>query len=102
MQNADPSLVSSSEDAGKPTTELTKPLPDPIARGRFRIVDADAHIDPPHTFWADYLPEHLKDQAPIIEEGDECDFVVFEGRKRPLGAVRGIWQSGCDPGNQRR
>ena len=63
---------------------LTKPLPAPIARGKFRIVDADAHIDPPHTFWGEYLPAHLKDQAPTIEEGDECDFVVFEGRKRPL------------------
>ena len=56
----------------------------PVARDRFRLVDADAHIDPPHTFWAEYLPPHLKDMAPTIEEGDECDFVVFEGRKRPL------------------
>ena len=65
-------------------TELSKPLPAPIARGKFRIVDADAHIDPPHTFWAEYLPAHLKVMAPTIEEGNECDFVVFEGRKRPL------------------
>ena len=64
--------------------DLGKPLPAPIARGKYRIVDAEAHIDPPHTFWADYLPPHLKDMAPTIEEGDECDFVVFEGRKRPL------------------
>jgi len=65
-------------------SDLAKPLPAPIARGRFRIVDADAHIDPPHTFWGEYLPMHLKDLAPTIEEGDECDYVVFEGRKRPL------------------
>ena len=64
--------------------ELSKPLPAPIPRDKFRLVDADAHIDPPHTFWADYLPENLKHMAPTIEEGDECDFVVFEGRKRPL------------------
>lgn len=65
-------------------TELERPAPAPIARGRFRLVDADAHIDPPHTFWGEYLPAHLKDLAPTIEEGDECDYVVFEGRKRPL------------------
>ena len=65
------------------TVELSKPLPAPIPRGKFRIVDADAHIDPPHTFWAEYLPPHLRAMAPTIEEGDECDFVVFEGRRRP-------------------
>jgi len=65
-------------------TVLERPLPAPVARGRFRIVDADAHIDPPHTFWRDYLPAHLKELAPTIEEGEECDYVVFEGRKRPL------------------
>ena len=64
--------------------ELEKPTLAPIPKGKFRLVDADAHIDPPHTFWADYLPAHLKALAPTIEEGDECDFVVFEGRKRPL------------------
>ncbi len=64
-------------------TGLTFDRP-PVARDRFRLVDADAHIDPPHTFWAEYLPPHLKDLAPTIEEGDECDFVLFEGRKRPL------------------
>ena len=65
-------------------SDLAKPLPAPIARGRFRIVDADAHVDPPHTFWGEYLPANLKHFAPTIEEGDECDYVVFEGRKRPL------------------
>jgi hypothetical protein len=39
----------------------------PGARNRFRLVDADAHIDPPHTFWADYRPSHLKDMAPTID-----------------------------------
>ena len=35
------------------------------------ICDADAHIDPPHTMWKDYLPAHLRDQAKRIEEGDD-------------------------------
>jgi len=48
------------------------------------IVDADAHIDPPHVMWKDYLPSHLQELAPAIEEGDEHDWVVFEGARRPL------------------
>ena len=54
------------------------------AKKRFRVTDADAHIDPPHTFWKEYLPAKFKDLAPTVEEGDECDYIVFEGRKRPI------------------
>jgi predicted TIM-barrel fold metal-dependent hydrolase len=57
-------------------------------KGNLRaLIDADAHIDPPHVMWKDYLPKHLRDQAPYIEEGDEHDFVVFEGAKRPLRLI---------------
>lgn len=48
------------------------------------IVDADAHIEPPFDMWRDYLPAHLAPLAPVLEEGDEFDMVVFEGSKRPL------------------
>jgi len=51
------------------------------------IVDADAHIDPPHAMWKDYLPEHLRHLAPVIEEGDEHDWIVFEGARRPLKMI---------------
>ncbi len=34
------------------------------AKNRYRIVDADQHVDPPHTFWQDYLPAHLRELAP--------------------------------------
>jgi len=57
------------------------------AESRYRIVDADQHVDPPHTFWKDYLPAHLAEMAPTIEEGDEHDWVVFEGTKRPLNLL---------------
>jgi hypothetical protein len=30
----------------------------------YKIVDADAHVNPPHDFWADYLPAKFKDAAP--------------------------------------
>lgn len=48
------------------------------------IVDADAHIEPPFDMWREYLPAHLAALAPVLEEGDEFDMVVFEGSKRPL------------------
>ena len=53
----------------------------PIAKGKQDwklgpIVDADAHIDPPYSMWRDYLPAHLKDRGPQIEEGDDCDFAT--------------------------
>ena len=48
------------------------------------IVDADAHIEPPFDMWREYLPAHLAAMAPVLEEGDEFDMVVFEGSKRPL------------------
>ena len=54
---------------------------------RHRIVDADAHIDPPYEMWAEYLPAHLRPLAPTVEEGEECDFVVFEGRRRPIRMI---------------
>jgi predicted TIM-barrel fold metal-dependent hydrolase len=55
------------------------------AKGLLRpVIDADAHLDPPYEMWADYLPAHLKDRAPYIEEGDEHDWIVFEGNRRPV------------------
>jgi predicted TIM-barrel fold metal-dependent hydrolase len=52
-----------------------------------RIVDADAHIDPPYEMWSEYLPAKLRELAPRIEEGDECDYVVFEGRRKPIQMI---------------
>jgi predicted TIM-barrel fold metal-dependent hydrolase len=48
------------------------------------IFDADAHIDPPYEMWKDYLPQSQKHKAPVIEEGDEHDWLVFEGNRRPI------------------
>jgi predicted TIM-barrel fold metal-dependent hydrolase len=54
------------------------------ARARGRIVDADAHMDAPYEMWADYLPAHLRELAPQIEHGEEHDWIVFEGKRRPV------------------
>jgi len=48
------------------------------------VVDADAHIDPPVDMWQEYLPGKFKALAPVIEEGDDCDWIVFEGNRRPV------------------
>lgn len=48
------------------------------------IFDADAHIDPPHDMWKDYLPSHLKDRAPYIEHAEDGDYICFEGNRRPF------------------
>ena len=51
------------------------------------LVDADAHIDPPYEMWKEYLPQHLGSLAPYVEEGEECDWVVFEGQRRPIRMI---------------
>ena len=61
---------------------------------RFRIVDADAHIDPPYEMWRDYLPAHLRELAPYIEEGEEHDWIVFEGSRRPVRMISNLAGAG--------
>jgi predicted TIM-barrel fold metal-dependent hydrolase len=53
----------------------------------FQIVDADTHVNPPPTFWASYLPKHLRELAPKLEEGEDADYVVFEGRRRKINLI---------------
>jgi predicted TIM-barrel fold metal-dependent hydrolase len=54
---------------------------------RRRLVDADAHLDPPYEMWKEYLPAHLRALAPYVEEGEEHDWIVFEGERRPLKMI---------------
>jgi len=63
--------VESTVSAGKPAVKR-------------RIVDADAHIDPPYEMWKEYLPASQAEKAPYIEHGEEHDWIVFEGNKRPV------------------
>ena len=59
------------------------------ARGpmKYRTIDADQHLNPPQTFWADYLPQRLRDLAPKIEHADDADYIVFEGQRRKLNLM---------------
>ncbi len=52
------------------------------------VVDADVHVTPPPTFWADYLSPKFRDLAPKLEEGNDCDYVVFEGNRRPINLMQ--------------
>jgi predicted TIM-barrel fold metal-dependent hydrolase len=55
-----------------------------------QLVDADAHVNPPATFWDEYLPAKFAGRGPRIEEGapDEThDWVVFEGSRKPLNLM---------------
>jgi predicted TIM-barrel fold metal-dependent hydrolase len=42
------------------------------------------------TFWRDYLPAALRDRAPRVEETDDGEVVVFEGRRSPVMAINSI------------
>lgn len=55
-----------------------------------QLVDADAHVNPPATFWDDYLPAKFAGRGPRIEEGapnETHDWVVFEGSRKPLNLL---------------
>jgi predicted TIM-barrel fold metal-dependent hydrolase len=54
---------------------------------KYRTVDADQHLNPPQTFWVDYLPSHLKELAPKIEHGEDADYIVFEGQRRKINLM---------------
>jgi len=56
----------------------------------YDVVDADAHVNPSADFWQEYLPGSLRELAPRIEpggEGEDCDYVVFEGRRKKLNLI---------------
>lgn len=61
------------------------------------LIDADAHVNPPPTFWEDYLPKSLADLGPKIEEGtaqEDHDWVVFEGTRKPLNVMSSVVAQG--------
>lgn len=60
---------------------------------QLNIVDADAHVNPPATFWDGYLPASLKGRGPKIEVGSDAeghDWVLFEGTRKPLVVLTSV------------
>jgi predicted TIM-barrel fold metal-dependent hydrolase len=61
--------------------------------GTVQLIDADAHVNPPPTFWDDYLPARLAGRGPKIEPGgpgEDHDWVVFEGNRKPLNVLSSV------------
>ena len=58
------------------------------------VVDADVHVTPPPTFWAEYLSPQFRELAPRVESDGEYDYIVFEGTRRPVNLMQS--QAGRD------
>jgi predicted TIM-barrel fold metal-dependent hydrolase len=68
-----------------------------MASQPLELVDADAHVNPPATFWDDYLPAAFAGRGPRIEEGtpdEDHDWVVFEGVRKPLNIMSSVTGQG--------
>ena len=81
------------------TDVMDKPAAVAATRSRIELIDADAHLNPPPTFWDDYLPAALADRGPKIEEGapdEQHDWVVFEGTRKPLNIMSSVVKQGRD------
>lgn len=52
------------------------------------VVDADVHVTPPPTFWAEYLSPQFRDLAPKVESDDDYDYIVFEGKRSPINLMQ--------------
>lgn len=64
-----------------------------MAAFAYPLIDADAHVNPPPTFWRDYLPKDLASLSPAVEPGgpnDSHDWVVFEGSRKPLNVLSSV------------
>jgi predicted TIM-barrel fold metal-dependent hydrolase len=52
------------------------------------VIDADVHVTPPPTFWAEYLSPKFRNYAPTVESDDEFDYIVFEGERRKVNLMQ--------------
>ncbi|MCE7796885.1 amidohydrolase [Sphingobium sufflavum] len=67
------------------------------------VVDADVHVTPPPTMWADYLSPEFRPFAPTVESDGEFDYVVFEGNRRKINLMASqAGRSGKEYKNQGR
>ena len=47
-------------------------------------LSADSHVNVPIDDWARYLPETYRGRAPILDEAEDADYMIFEGRRSPI------------------
>lgn len=63
------------------------------------LIDADSHVNPPPHFWDEYLPSRLRGHGPKIEVGSQSDghdWVVFEGKRKPLFILASVAGQGAN------
>ena len=71
-----------------------------MAKGGFKVMDSDIHVDEPHDLWDRYLEPRFKDRAPRFAaiDGSHSNGWQFEGKvfpaffdrpeRRRLGRIR--------------
>ncbi|WP_253342697.1 amidohydrolase family protein [Sphingobium sp. OAS761] len=79
--------------------EVSGEIPERMTMAELNFVpfDADAHVNPPPTFWDDYLPSAFAGRGPQIEAGTSAeghDWVVFEGVRKPLNLLSSVVAQG--------
>jgi predicted TIM-barrel fold metal-dependent hydrolase len=52
------------------------------------VIDADVHVTPPPTFWAEYLSPEFRDHAPALESDEDADWIVFEGTRKKVNLMQ--------------
>jgi predicted TIM-barrel fold metal-dependent hydrolase len=57
------------------------------ARVASYVIDADQHLNPPPTMWADYLPAAWRSRAPVVEHAEDGDYIVFEGERKKVNLL---------------
>ena len=57
----------------------------------YQVISADSHVNPQPDFWREYLPERFREGAPRIEHGEDVDYIVFEGQRRPFERCECAW-----------
>ena len=71
-----------------------------MAKGQFKVMDSDIHVDEPHDLWVKYMEPRFKDRAPRFSpiDGSHMNGWQFEGKvfpaffdrpeRRRLGLIR--------------
>src|SRR5689334_18540012 len=50
----------------------------------YRLISSDSHVTMPDAAWPSYLSPEFRDRAPRVEQTDDGDVRVFEGRRTPI------------------
>ena len=56
---------------------------------KYDIICADSHVNPPHDFWQHYMDAKWADFLPRVEQAEDADYIVFEGRRKKLNLLGG-------------